>query len=121
MVLEAGTVDAIERNLAAAAPVDRVLLASIGDRPAGFASLRLIPQIESDRPHAELSDIYVADRHRRTGVGRALLRAAEEIARADGARRIQLIVGTEAPGARAFYRDSGYEDFGVAMDKELAP
>ncbi len=116
---EPRTADAIAGHLAAAASVDTVLLATIDDHAAGFASLRLIPQIESDSPHAELSDIYVADAHRRSGVGTALMRTAEDLARDHGARRVHLTAGTENDGARAFYRSLGYADFAVAMKKEL--
>lgn len=116
---EPKTAGAIARHIASAASVDTVLLATIRDEPAGFASLRVIPQVESDVPHAELSDIFVAEAFRRSGVGRALMRLAEDLARERGARRVYLIAGSDNTGARAFHRTLGYADYAVAMHKDL--
>jgi ribosomal protein S18 acetylase RimI-like enzyme len=117
--LEARTVEAVRRNMKAAASVDTVLLATLGGRPAGFASLRLIPQLEAGTPHAELSDIYVADACRRRGVGAALVRFAEELAREKGSSRVVLTAGLNNDDARAFYRALGYNEFGVTLARPL--
>ncbi len=117
--LEPKTVEAIRRHIVTAAPVDTVLIAWVHGSPAGFASLRLIPQIETDRPHAELSDIYVDPAFRRRGVGRTLVRAAERRAREAGAPAMVLVVGGDNGIARSFYRGQGYEDFALVMKKPL--
>ncbi len=113
------TVEAIQEHLAAASAVDLVLMAEDEGVLAGFASLRLIPQIESDAPHAELSDLFVDERSRRRGIGRALMAFAERLARERGSPRIVLVTGFDNPGAQAFYRRIGFEDHGLQMTKDL--
>ena len=117
--LEARTSEAVRRNMKAAASVDTVLLATVDGRAAGFASLRLIPQLEAAAPHAELSDLYVADAYRRRGVGRALMRSAEQLAREKGSSRVVLTAGLDNEGARAFYRALGYALFGLTLQRHL--
>lgn len=117
--LEARTPVAIRERMQAAASVDTVLLALLDRRSAGFASLRAIPQIETDRPHAELSDLFVAEAYRRRGVGRSLMGFAERLARQRGCVRMLLTAGVDNPGARAFYRYLGYVKFGVTMHRDL--
>ncbi len=113
------SVEAIRARLIAVSAIDTVLVAEVGGDLAGFASLRLLPQIESDRLHAELSDIYVREERRRRGIGRALLRSAENLARSSGCARIFLVTGLDNDGARAFYRALGYRDHAVQMGKDL--
>lgn len=112
------TAEAIRAHLTRAAAVDIVILAETGGSAVGFASLRLLPQIESDAPDAELSDIYVDPTRRRMGVGRALIAFAEDLARKGGAPRLRLTAATE-DGAQAFYRALGFAAFAVAMERSL--
>ena len=114
-----GTAKAIREHMAAAAAFDTVLVATLGDEVVGFASLRILPQIESGVPHAELADLFVAESQRRRGVGRALLAAAEQLARSRGARALALVTGFDNGGARAFYRAGGLEEFAVTMRKRF--
>ncbi len=113
------TVEAIREHMAAASAVDLVLIAEDGGVPVGFASLRLIPQIESDSPHAELSDLFVEARRRREGIGRALMAFAERTAREHGSPHLFLVTGFDNPGAQAFYRRIGFADHAVQMQKDL--
>lgn len=46
---------------------------------------------------------------RRMGIGKMLLTAAEEWARASGAAGVRLVSGSTRTGAHAFYRSLGYE------------
>jgi predicted N-acetyltransferase YhbS len=82
---------------------------------------------------ARLYSIAVAPRWRGKGVGRALLRAAEDAARLESAAYMRLEVRAEDKEAQAFYRKLGYKPFGyhsqyyddnadaVRMDKIIAP
>lgn len=117
--LEARTPSAIRERMHSAASVDTVLLALVEGRAAGFASLRIIPQIETSHPHAELSDLFVDEAHRRGGVGRSLMRFAERLAREQGCARMTLTVGLDNTGARAFYRSLGYDEFGATVHRDL--
>lgn len=111
--------EGIRGRLVAASSADIVLLALVNGHPAGFASLRIVPQIETPHPHAELSDIYVNAGDRRRGVGRALMVHAERLARERGCPRMQLTTGIDNDGARAFYRALGYAEFGFTLHREL--
>lgn len=64
-------------------------------------------------------NIYVRPGARSAGVGTALLSAAEAELRASGAERVALeaIAGNER--ARAFYREAGYGEHRVELEKRL--
>lgn len=113
------TVEAVREHLIAASMIDTVLVAELAGEPVGFASLRILPQVENDLPHAELSDLFVVEGHRRRGVGRALLAAAEGLAATRGSPWIVLVTGFENGGARDFYRALGFEDHALQMKKDL--
>lgn len=116
---EPKTIEAIREHMAAASAVDTLLIAEDQGVPVGFASLRLLPQVENGRPHAELSDLFVEDHHRRRGIGRALVASAEALARERGSPRLYLVTGFDNGIARDFYRALGYADHALQMQKTL--
>ncbi|HEX8864419.1 MAG TPA: GNAT family N-acetyltransferase [Lentzea sp.] len=61
------------------------------------------------RPLKNLITLATSPRHQRRGVGRLLLAAGEEWARADGACGVRLVTGHNREDARAFYAAQGYE------------
>jgi GNAT superfamily N-acetyltransferase len=58
----------------------------------------------------ELQDVVVAGEHRREDVGRGLIAAAEEIARARGCSRLFLLAESWNLGAHSFYRSLGMQE-----------
>lgn len=86
-----------------------ILLARVGDEPAGFA--QIYPTFSSVRraPVWTLNDLFVAPGFRRHGVGRALLRAAAERAEQQGVVRIELSTDETNKQAQALYEDEGYK------------
>lgn len=56
-----------------------------------------------------LNDLYVVEEARRTGVGRLLMNAAEDLARASGARSINLETQNENTRAQSLYESVGYQ------------
>jgi ribosomal-protein-alanine N-acetyltransferase len=66
----------------------------------------------SDDAHLLLFAVRSA--HRRRGVGSAILRWLEEVARAAGARRIRVECTRENSGARNFYGEHGYHELDIA-------
>ncbi|WP_030436141.1 GNAT family N-acetyltransferase [Actinoplanes subtropicus] len=69
---------------------------------------------------AELKRMFTAKAGRRRGLGRRLLTAIEESARAAGCRRLILETGDQQPEAIALYQTAGYAripDFGYYKDE----
>jgi predicted GNAT family N-acyltransferase len=64
---------------------------------------------------ARLGRLAVESRHRGQGVGRAILREAERLARADGADRISLHAQTQA---KSLYTRDGYAERGASFLEE---
>ena len=62
----------------------------IGDGPDGFAQLRFRPWVYSAGLHSYLEELYVVPELRGNGLGRALLEAAMETARGEGAEQMEL-------------------------------
>ena len=79
-----------------------------GEGPDGFAQLRYRGQIYSDAPAAYLEELYVAPARRGEGLGRALLEAAMEEARAHGADMIDLGTAETDTAARGLYESAGF-------------
>jgi RimJ/RimL family protein N-acetyltransferase len=84
-----------------------VLVADTEDGIVGRLSIARDPHPSSQ--HVADVGLMVAASHRRRGIGRALLEAAEEWARAVGVTKIELHVFPYNEGAIALYEDLGYE------------
>lgn len=100
-----------------------VFVAEEGGRAVGFVSVwakvkaRLIEEREYE--YAYISDLVVLHAYRGRGHGRALLRRAEEHARAAGAKILRLGVLARNEQARGLYRSHGFEERIVEMTKPL--
>ncbi|UGS38141.1 GNAT family N-acetyltransferase [Capillimicrobium parvum] len=84
----------------------RVLLAGPG--PDGLAVLRLRPSIWSSGLECYLAELYVVPPLRGRGIGRALMEAAIEAARAEGADHMDLGTSEDDVAARALYERMGF-------------
>jgi GNAT superfamily N-acetyltransferase len=89
-----------------AAGETRVLLA--GDGPDGLAVLRFRPAIWSLALECYLAELYVVPARRGRGLGRALMQAAMELARRQGADRMELGTSDDDVVARALYESLGF-------------
>lgn len=85
-----------------------VLLAGAG--PDGLAVLRFRPSLWSQARECYLAELYVAPAQRGRGLGRALLEAAIELARAEGADSMDLSTSEHDVAARALYARLGFTD-----------
>ena len=95
----------------AAVPTARVWLASAPDgAPAGIAVCFIGFSTFAAEPLLNLHDLAVAPAHRRHGVGRQLLAAVEEAARALGCCKVTLEVRDDNAAAQRLYRALGYGD-----------
>jgi ribosomal protein S18 acetylase RimI-like enzyme len=91
-----------------------VLLA--GDGPDGLAVLRFRASIWSQALECYLAELYVVPARRGQGLGRALMEAAIELARARGADYMDLGTGEDDVAARALYESLGFDNRGGRPD-----
>ena len=87
-----------------------VLVAKRGGKTVGFA--QLYPMFSSVRTARTwiLNDLFIAPEFRRHGTARALLDAATQFAREDGAAFIVLETTRDNEAARALYRAAGWHE-----------
>jgi ribosomal protein S18 acetylase RimI-like enzyme len=99
------TVDALLRD-----PATEFLLAAPDgrDAPAGVCQLRYRLSVWTATDDCWLEDLYVNDEARGTGLGRALIEAAFERARARGCARVQLDVAEDNSRAIEIYGKAGF-------------
>ena len=97
-----------------APPNGAFLVADDGERLVGCAGWR------RHGDDAELKRMFTAKAARKRGLGRRMLIAIEDSARAAGCRRLILETGDRQPEAIALYETAGYariEDFGYYKDE----
>jgi GNAT superfamily N-acetyltransferase len=101
----ATTVEALMRDTAT-----EFLLAAAaeGEPPAGVCQLRYRLTVWTGAFDCWLEDLFVEAGARGAGLGRRLVEAAIERARARGCKRINLDVNEDNSGALALYRDMGF-------------
>ncbi len=85
-----------------------VLLGGLG--PDGIAVLRFRPAIWTETLECYLAELYVVPRRRGEGLGRALMEAAIELARAKGADHMDLGTSEDDVAARALYESLGFSN-----------
>ncbi|HEX6390416.1 MAG TPA: GNAT family N-acetyltransferase [Solirubrobacteraceae bacterium] len=88
---------------------DTIVLLS-GDGPDGLAVLRFRQSIWSDALECYLAELYVVPPLRGRGLGRELMEAAMEAARAEGADHMDLGTGTDDVAARGLYESLGFSN-----------
>ena len=115
---EAVTAAAVARRLHQAEGHETVVVAEVGDRLTGFASLRVTDSLDP-APHAELTELFVEAQSRRLGVASRLVKYLEGLARERGASHLVVLTGQTNTEAQNFYRSAGYEEYAVAMRKSL--
>jgi ribosomal protein S18 acetylase RimI-like enzyme len=80
----------------------------IGPGPDGFCQFRLKRSHYTGRPDAHIEELYVVPDRRGRGLGRALLEATMEAARAAGATHVELTTSEDDSEARGLYESSGF-------------
>jgi ribosomal protein S18 acetylase RimI-like enzyme len=81
-----------------------------GDGPDGLAVLRFRPAIWDEALECYLAELYVAPARRGHGLGRALMHAAMDLARAEGANYMDLGTSEADVVARALYESLGFSN-----------
>jgi ribosomal protein S18 acetylase RimI-like enzyme len=108
------------RSLAAAEAGERVVLGAMeGGDLVGTVTLHL--DTPENQPHrAEIAKLMTRVRRRGRGVGRALMREAERVARERGRTLLTLDTATEE-GAGPFYEKLGFIEAGIIPGYALRP
>ena len=81
-----------------------------GEGPDGVAVLRFRPAIWSEALECYLAELYVVPDRRGHGLGRALMDAALEVARREGADHMDLGTAEDDVAARALYESLGFSN-----------
>jgi predicted N-acetyltransferase YhbS len=93
-------------------PLGRVLVARRGDAVVGHLQL-----VETDHAgELELKNMAVRETDQRSGVGRALVQAAVDACRAEGATRLLVATGAADVGNLRFYQRCGFRLLAVERD-----
>ncbi len=116
-----GTPEQIVTRLANPKCAEIPIVAEVENQIVGFAGLRVVPLVFYKGAHAELTELFVEERHRRRGIGHALIKYAERLAKKKGAEQLVLQTGGENQIAREFYSAMGYGKWEIIMGKTLLP
>ena len=95
------------------------LVAVQGQDVVGFATVHVLSVLNRPRDVAWLTALVVASSGRRVGIGRALVRAVEAHALAQGCERLSVTTHEDRNGARAFYPALGLAPTGRRFGKAL--
>jgi GNAT superfamily N-acetyltransferase len=86
---------------------------------AGALTIHLRDTLNHDRPIAQITMLVVDENQRGSGIGRALVDAAEQFARDRGCHRINVTTQLMRAGAHAFYERVGYTHTGRRYAKDF--
>ena len=111
--------DRLAQRLLDPSRIEQPILAEIAGQAVGFAALRLASCLFYDTPYAGLTELYVEPAFRRQGVGRALIDTVERLAREAGAKHLVLLTDFDNIAAQSLYREMGFVNPDLAMQKDL--
>jgi GNAT superfamily N-acetyltransferase len=87
-----------------------VLVAVLGSSIVGTCTLNLCPNFSwSGRPYAIIENVIVTRTQRNTGIGKALLNHAANLAENKGCYKIALMTGSEKLSTLKFYESAGFK------------
>jgi GNAT superfamily N-acetyltransferase len=89
-------------------------------RLAGVATVAIHPRLYTRAPSAQLTALVTDREARRHGVGRALTRAAAELARTAGCEKLYVRTNRRRHESPPFYRSLGFLDTHLTFDLPLS-
>jgi GNAT superfamily N-acetyltransferase len=95
------------------------LVAECADEVVGVIDMEYHQRLGDHRPQARVNDVVVTERARGAGVGTALLRRSEDLARKRGCFRMALVTARWREASIAFYEREGWSDYGAWFVKQL--
>jgi aminoglycoside 6'-N-acetyltransferase I len=77
------------------------------------------PTLEAASSVAQVTSLLVGEDHRRSGIGRLLLKSAAQAARIAGCREMEIMTASDAPSLQAFCRATGFAEAGPRFVRSL--
>jgi ribosomal protein S18 acetylase RimI-like enzyme len=101
---------ALEKRMRVLLARGEITVVLAGDPPAGLALMRFRPALWTETLDCYLEELYVVPDRRGQGIGRALMEAAMDVAREEGAAYMDLGTGEDDVAARALYESLGFSN-----------
>lgn len=98
----------------------RTFVAQVAATVVGVIGVELSPYYEHNGTYARVLVLAIDEPHRRTGLGRALVKAAEAWAASRGATAMLVNTGHHRENAHHFYRAMGFSSTGLRFVKKLS-
>lgn len=96
-----------------------LIVADLHGELCGLVALDVMYYLPLGRNTCRITALVVGDEYRHFGLGRVLLREAEQVARQHGAARIEVTTAGHRHEAHDFYRACGYAESSVRFMKPL--
>jgi aminoglycoside 6'-N-acetyltransferase I len=123
LLAEAGHVidprDLAERLAALRQGAATALIAVQWGPPSGLLVMHWYPTLEAASSVAQVTSLLVGEDHRRSGIGRLLLKSAAQAARIAGCREMEIMTASDAPSLQAFCRATGFAEAGPRFVRSL--
>jgi GNAT superfamily N-acetyltransferase len=101
---------ALEKRMRVLLARGEITVVLAGDPPEGLALMRFRPALWTEKVDCYLEELYVVRARRGHGIGRALMQAAMDVAREEGAAHMDLGTGEDDAAARALYESLGFSN-----------
>jgi ribosomal protein S18 acetylase RimI-like enzyme len=95
------------------------MVAVTGGKVVGFLSMVYYKSFYHQVGTALINQLVVSETSRNLGIGKALVRMAVDMAKADGLDEIEVGTETSNKGAIEFYKKAGFDEEYVLLGKEF--
>lgn len=109
----------VRRRMATLAKAGQATLVATKGELVGVLTTSLMHVLHRPRPVGRISMLVVAEAARGSGIGAALVEAAEDALRKAGCGLVEVTSNVKRPRAHAFYRKLGYDKTSYRFAKQL--